>query len=177
MVFEKRKWISKNRSDGLHEAEKETLRENNRLYKQQSRSKLKAIVQESESIVPRTTSTSICVGASSNDERVTGMLARDCATYIKTTLIGCDLPKQSRVLEKLIFHPLLKSVLRDYLQNISEIKKNHVLLSNFKEGVANNVLVEKESKRAITAKHMLCHLTTSSIGSQRGFTKALRIDW
>ena len=134
-------------------------------------------MQESLSATPRTASTSIRVEVPSNDERSCGILARDCAAYIRTTLQHCDLSKQSRVIGKVISHPLLKSVLSDYLQNVSVIKQNHVLLSNIKEGVTNNVLVEKKSKRAVAAKHMLCHLaTTSSVGSQRRASKALGID-
>jgi len=177
MGCERNKRKNKSRTDGLDEADLEAQRKRNRLYKQQSRSKLKAVVQQSQSSTPRTELASIHVGAASNDECLTGILAGDCAMYIKTSLIGCDLAKQLRVLEKVILHPVLKSVLPDYLQNLSEFKQNHVLLSSFKEGVTNNVLIKSKSKRLVAAKHMLCHLaTTSSFGSQRGASKALGID-
>ena len=139
----------------------EVYKEQNCIYKQQSQFRLKALLKESKSAVDVVTSVPI---GSANDNCSTALLARACALFMAYSLFnGYNLAKQSHIFEKVIFHAFLKPVLPAFLQNFLEIKQNKVLLSNFKQGTTINVLVETKSKRAIAAKHMICHLAMSLI--------------
>jgi hypothetical protein len=67
---------------------------------------------------------------------------------------------QQIVIERFIFHPLIKNMVLNYFSNLTTVKQNQEVVSSLKLGITNHLIGERPSQ-FVVVKDIVCMLASS----------------
>jgi hypothetical protein len=71
---------------------------------------------------------------------------------------------QRVVIEKVIFHPLIKNMILNYLSNLSIMMQNQKMISSLKTNITDHLISQKPSQ-IVVAKNIVYMLISSQLGA------------
>jgi uncharacterized protein YaaW (UPF0174 family) len=84
-------------------------------------------------------------------------VSRKIAMFAFDKMKQLDLNVQQVIIEKFLTHPLMQSILPNYLTNLQCLKAHEEVMSNLKFGITNH-LIGQQKAQVVVAKDIVCML-------------------